>query len=1479
MRKLEVLVRNMLIAIIIMVVGVLAIAEVPAVQTHFAQSVAKALQEQLGAEVRIGKVELSLFDRLVLKDVTLYDKAERELLKGKHLAVRVSLLDLAVGQVTLHAVELLDVEAKLYKRRAHEPTNFQFVLDAFASKDTTEKKPINLRINSVIVRRLAVSYDEYYKPERADNALDPAHLRLSDVYANISLKALREDSLNVRIRELQLKEKSGLHLVRLTGKAVLGAQEGIVTQLEVALPQSSWSIDTLALAYDAPMVLTPKAIHHLHVRVQDAVVSPQDLGFALPALRRVSQRYNLSTQVSLNDKRIRLHSLRLHNDNRSVRLAVQGEVVDWRDSTKRLMNAQVEDFYASATAVNMWHRALLQKALPEVLQRIGSVGYRGQLAMFSTNYHAEGQITTVAGDLRLKASLHNGENYTAKLESKHLDLKQITSAPLLGIASLALESEGCVAKGQERVHVKGQLPYFDFKGYRYERVGIEATWQPQMAKGKLSIDDPNLSMMLEGAIEGLQTTKKRLLADMKLKHARPQALGLNHTAIGDASIAMHLTAKGEGATLNDMVGRLNVSGVELLGSTKSYRLEQLLLTAHYDHERKHVIGLHSDFLRGRLRGEVDIAQLPKAFLSLLGTHLPSLRFSPNRQAKNDFVLTAKVLKADVLEYFLQSPVQVVAPIDLQAIVNERSKTLSLTVLGDSVVVAGQHLKQMRVFCKNYDDRTHLLAQAIRATSKGEMQVVAEVEGANDQLNATLNWQDQRKTHQRGSINAVAHVVNDGADGRSAVVSVLPSAMVLGDSLWQIEATRIVASKQGIRVDSLSLSNGLQRIMANGVYGGQPEDILAVRVADVDLAYIFDMVNFHAVDFKGRASVTGEIKKVNGTPQIQGKVGVKDFSFNDALMGQLAADAVWNNTEKQVDFEANIVKSPTERTAVMGYVSPGKNGLDLMIRAEQTPVAFLGHYLNAIFQDFKGKATGWTRLYGKFSDLNLEGEQVVDISAKAPALGVTYAVHGDTVRLSHGRIDFDNITLHDPQGNTAEVVGHVKHDHLRHITYDFQMATSRLQCYDTQQAKDEAFYGIVMGGGKAHLYGQPGVTRVEATIEAQDGTRFTYNASRPAEVSGTQLLSFTDRTVRTSHSKDAHPMPDKVEEKADLYLDFNIEAKPEAELHIIMDEKTGDNIVFHGHGQLRATYYNKDLFRLFGTYHIVDGLYRMSVKDVIRKDFRFQEGSRLVFRGPTSQGELNLHATYQLPSVSLSDLSQSQTLRTSNVPVECLLNITGQVEHPQVSFDLRLPTLSMDDYRLVQQMINTEEERNRQVIYLLSFGRFYSFDGMNKRTDAPTQDASLTAVNGFLSSTLSAQVNDMLGQALNLRNVSLGTNISTGDDGWNNVEVDGLLSGRFFNNRLVLDAVVGYRENSLYNPNASNFVGDFSLRWLINRPGTLSLKAYSETNDRYFIRSSLTTQGVGVIATKEFDRVSDLFKWLRRKPKPLSTQVEPDSVKQ
>ena len=202
-----------------------------------------------------------------------------------------------------------------------------------------------------------------------------------------------------------------------------------------------------------------------------------------------------------------------------------------------------------------------------------------------------------------------------------------------------------------------------------------------------------------------------------------------------------------------------------------------------------------------------------------------------------------------------------------------------------------------------------------------------------------------------------------------------------------------------------------------------------------------------------------------------------------------------------------------------------------------------------------------------------------------------------------------------------------------------------------------------------------------------------------------------------------------------------------------------------------------------------------------------------------------------------------------------MNVTGTPNSPKVSFDLDMPTLSSDAKQMVASVINAEEEMNQQVLYLLTVGRFYTQNNNNNSTTGTYSQASL-AMQSILSGTISQQLNNLLGNIINNNNWNFGANISTGTEGFNDAEYEVILSGKLLNNRLLINGQFGYRDNA----NATtSFIGDFDLRYLLFPNGNLSINVYNKTNDRYFTKNSLNTQGIGIIMKKDFNGIKDFFR--------------------
>ncbi len=325
----------------------------------------------------------------------------------------------------------------------------------------------------------------------------------------------------------------------------------------------------------------------------------------------------------------------------------------------------------------------------------------------------------------------------------------------------------------------------------------------------------------------------------------------------------------------------------------------------------------------------------------------------------------------------------------------------------------------------------------------------------------------------------------------------------------------------------------------------------------------------------------------------------------------------------------------------------------------------------------------------------------------------------------------------------------------------------------------------------------------------------------------------------------------------------------------MDPVGGDRIKARGNGNLRIEYTSADDdMRMFGTYTLAQGSYNFTLQDIIIKDFTIKPGSSIAFHGDPLAATLDIEAIYSV-NANLSDLDESflqdRELNRTNVPVHALLKVNGDMRQPDIKFDLEFPTLTQDTYRKVRSIVSTEDMMNRQIIYLLALNRFYTPDYMG----STTKGNELVSV---ASSTISSQLGSMLGQLSD--NWSIAPNIRSDRGDFSDMEVDLALSSYLLNNRLLFNGNFGYRDKTLNN---NSFIGDFDIEYLLNKSGNIRLKAYNRYNDQaFYVKSALTTQGVGVMFRKDFDNLLRFLHLKKKKdvsrPDTNMTKMPVDSLK-
>lgn len=475
---------------------------------------------------------------------------------------------------------------------------------------------------------------------------------------------------------------------------------------------------------------------------------------------------------------------------------------------------------------------------------------------------------------------------------------------------------------------------------------------------------------------------------------------------------------------------------------------------------------------------------------------------------------------------------------------------------------------------------------------------------------------------------------------------------------------------------------------------------------------------------------------------------------------------------------------------------------------------------------------------------------------------------DTIHLRPYQFEFDNIRLTDNKNNVAHVNGTLAHKNMKNFKYDFDIDMERLTIYDEKEFNSDKFYATVFATGNMSLHGSDGhPLRITADITPTRGSVFAYDAATPDAISSTNFVEFRDVTpkqVDTSISPyydsegttELAQTEPAYEYTGDIFMDISIHVNPDCEIKLRMDNVEDGYMSTYGNGTLLAHYHNKSPFSLNGIYQIDGGKYRLYLQDIIYRDLDLQKGSNVIFNGNPFDANIHLICHHTINSVPLRDLTMANTFnQDSKVKVICILDITGKLGNMNFGFDLQLPNVNDETRQIVKSLISSDEEMNMQMIYLLGLGRFYTNEYARASGESGTTNQ---AVNTLLSSTISGQINQMLSNVIGRDSKwNFGTGLSTGEKGWNDLDVEGMLSGRLLNDRLLINGNFGYRDNALTNQ--ANFIGDFDIKWRLSENGNTYIKAYNKTNDRYFTKATLNTQGIGITYQRDFDSWRALFR--------------------
>lgn len=1452
--------------------------------------VAEELSDLLNTRVTIGRINIGLLNRIIIDDVLLDDQDEQEMLKVTRLSAKFDIMPFFKGKISISSVQLFGFNINLQKKTPDSPPNFKFVLDAFASNDTVKKNnSLDLRINSILIRRGRMAY-HVLSEEETPGKFNAKHIHLQNIIANISLKALSKDSINLGIKRLSLDEKvSGFSLKKMSLKLVANSRQTSIDNFAIELPETSLKLDTIHLIYDSLKAFDRFTEQvRFSFRTLPSQITLKDISPFLPALSHFKEPISLDMEVKGTVNQLTCSHLEITADNRQFRLKGDVALQDLSHPQDAYVFGTLSELTATTRGVGFLVRNLSHdyNGVPPVLERLGNVSFRGEVSGYFTDIVTYGQLHTDLGGVNMDLKLSSDKSkglfaYSGAVKTTDYKLGKLLANEQLGEITFNLDVHGRhVTDRLPVVELKGLIASVDYSRYRYENITLDGEYKQGGFNGKVALDDPNGSIYLNGDVN-VSSRIPTFNFQAIINKLRPHDLNLT-SKYPDTEFSLKLRANFTGGSVDEMIGEINVDSLEFMSPEKQYFMNNMNIRASKQNNENQ-LRLTSEFLTASVEGKFQYHTLPASILNIMRKYVPSLILPPKKpiETHNNFQFDIHIYNTDILSTIFDIPLTVYTHSTLKGYFNDPLQRLRVEGYFPRLQYKNNFIESGMILCENPSDHIRARVRLTNLKKKGAVNLSLDAQAKDDNISTTLNWGNSAAVTYSGQLAAVAKFLRTEGEKPllKAMVEVKPTDIILNDTLWQIHPSQVVVDSGKVDVNNFYFSHQDRYVRINGRLSDNPQDSVKVDLKDINMGYVFDIASISDdVNFEGDATGTAYASGVFKKPVMNTRLFIKNFSLNQGRLGDLNIYGEWDNENRGIRLDASIKDISTTPSRVTGIIHPLKpeSGLDLNIEANELNLKFLEHYMKSIANDIKGRATGKVHFYGKFKGLNLDGVVMTDASMNFDILNTHFAIK-DTILLAPSGLTFNNIHISDMEGHSGRMNGYLHFQHFKNLNYRFEIQANNMLVMNTKESTDMPFYGTVYGTGNALLTGNAiqGLD-VNVAMTTNRNSIFTYINGSVASATSNQFIKFVDKTPRRtiqdsiqiiSYYEQLQQKRQEAEEeqKTDIRLNILVDATPDATMKIIMDPVAGDYISGKGTGNIRTEFYNKGDVKMFGSYQINQGVYKFSLQEVIRKDFVIKNGSTITFNGAPLDANLDIQASYTVNSASLNDLipeESSSIIQQPNVKVNCIMNLSGILVRPTIKLGIELPNERDEVQTLVRNYISTEEQMNMQILYLLGIGKFYTEDARNNQNS--------NVMSSVLSSTLSGQLNNALSQVFETNNWNIGTNLSTGDKGWTDMEVEGILSGQLLNNRLLINGNFGYRDNPMAN---TNFVGDFEAEWLINRSGDIRLKAYNETNDRYYTKTNLTTQGVGIMYKKDFNKWSDLFFWNKWKLRNKRKQEE------
>lgn len=1437
------------------------------------------LSEELHTEIRIKGFNLSWSNGLVIEEIRILDKQREVLFSARELGVRPGMIRFSKRKININRIFIENGVVQLLTHKGDSALNLKFIIDYFASTDTTPAvtdttpgKPWDITFSAVTLRNTRFHFQDQNEP-LVPVGMDYANIDVSGINLELTDIDFDADTIHANIRHLAARERSGFRVDDLSGEFQVSPSFLKAQNLKIVTPHSDLALSFQFLYENWNGFNDFLNDMNIKTRIEPCYLDLQDIGYFAPELLTMKDRIRLSGEIEGTVNNFKARNLRFAFGQNSF---FYGNVsaVGLPDVTHTYVNMNIKMLQTTKADIESIRIPGDPGTitLPEILEKAGSVHLTGLFSGFYNDFVARSLIHTDLGGIRSDLTLRkpkgkNPTTYSGQVDISGFEIGRLSNAyPLLGTLTARGDINGSGFSLQDaEVALNLHIDSIGLNSYIYRNLDVTGSLSQRKFNGKLKITDPCLRLDFDGLVD-MADSIPVFDFDATIHHALLYQLNLlKRDSLENLSARIKADVKGK--SLDDLDGTVHIENAVYAEGEKSFELKRFSLLSKQDTAAGKSYHLQSDFVDADITGKFSFTQIVPSLMTLVNNYLASFNLNDSLVIPNDtqsdqtMNFNIQIKEADdVTAIFL--PILKISPnTELEGSYDEKKSRIFIRGWSPSVFISGIELSNWYFEAENRKDNL-LIATSSEAIYLKRAQKNDSLELKIDTFNLTsaiqhdtiryhLDWKDRARLSDLSGFVSFS---------RSPVIDVKLDRfnVYLNDKFWTIHPENYLSiDTTSLLFHKFEFSAEEQYARFNGQLSAKQGDTLFTAFNKVNISTIDRLLGLSGIDLDGILSGNVKITEPYSNISVHADLHVDKFTFNKELLGDAIFRVGYNSLSDRFDLFSQIIYTGNVGTnipfSLKGslYLEKPVPRVDFDIGLKNLNMRMLGPFVSSFMSGVNGLASGQVRIRGKLDKPDIEGQlRMMRTEFKINYLNIPYSF-ADVIEIDSSAFHFRDIVLFDSLGHKALLNGKITHHYFSDIRLGLNIEMTDFAAFNNTRAQNGVFYGKARGTGNVAITGP--IDNISVSVKASNGgdSHVVIPIDLTASVGQVDYITFIKPQADTLDK----PFMKTRTEPSGLSLDLGLRVNQDAVVEVFLPNQLG-KLTGSGTGNLLMGMTPATPFTLSGTYSITKGSFLFQFKNYLRLPMQIREGSIISWTGDPADANLSVSAVYKLkaPLKGLTTLPEEEGIR---IPVECIIRLGGKLTNPNISFAINLPNVEESIRTLVYTSIDTNNETvmNEQTLSLMILNQFKPVVSSSTTGTVDVGAASMSLITNQVNSWISG-----LSQNVNV-NMNYKPATSTTQQ-----EFDVGISTQLFNDRLLIDGTFGMNSyNNQSYKQSSTIVGDINIEYILTTNRRWRVRAFNRTNTLNILNNNAPyTQGVGFKYQRDFATFKDLFTPVKKK---------------